>query len=91
MRDAQLLDPKLKNIINSFDENYENLIRWTKRGYLFSNGVLYCYSDSDIEGQIVIPHHDDSTAGHYGINRTISRITKPIFLAWYEKGDLKIC
>lgn len=90
IRNEQLQDPELEKIINSFETNSEDVTRWTQRGYLLNDGVLYCYSDTDTEdAQLVIPnherlkilasYHDNPTAGHYGINRTIARTTSRYF------------
>lgn len=84
--EAQLQDDQLKTIIGSFESNDENISRWTSRGYILNDGILYTYSpESDSEtAQLVIPlqerqsilhnYHDAATAGHYGIDRTFSRI-----------------
>lgn len=86
-RRAQLEDPDIKTIIDSFENNDENILRHTNRGYLMLDGVLYRFcSEEDTEnGQLVVPksmrslilfkYHDEPTAGHYGIDRTINRIT----------------
>lgn len=94
LRTEQLLDDELKTIINDFElkPEDERFIRWTNRGYFINNGVLYKYADisedPSEEAQLVVPkqnvknilqsYHDDPTAGHYGINRTIHRIVKII-------------
>lgn len=86
-RKAQIEDPDIKCIIKSFENNDENVIRHTSRGYIMLDGVLYrfCSSEESENGQLVVPqsmrsivlfnYHDSPTAGHYGIDRTISRIT----------------
>lgn len=86
IREAQLKDEELKKIIESFENNDENISRWASRGYLMNDGILYRYSpESDAEeAQLVIPlqereailftYHDATTAGHYGIDRAYSRI-----------------
>ena len=43
IRDNQLADFDLKLIIDSFENNDENLFRWTSRGYMLVDGVLYRY------------------------------------------------
>lgn len=75
-------------------QDSERFIKWTNSGYFLNNGVLYKYSseiseDASEEAQFVVPkqnvitilqtYHDDPTAGHYGINRTINRIAKRYF------------
>lgn len=86
-RKAQLEDHELKKIIDSFESNDENVYRHTSRGYIMIDGILYRYcSEQDSEnGQLVVPrslrqeilfkYHKDTIAGHYGIDKTISRIT----------------
>lgn len=88
IRTAQLEDTDIKNIIDSFEADDENVLRHTNRGYLLLDGVLYRYcSDQDSElGQLVVPKsmrenilkrfHDDPMAGHYGIDKTIHRIAQ---------------
>lgn len=89
IRNEQIKDDELKTIIDAFEtkSNNEEYRRWTNRGYLLNNGVLYRYNDEveNDEAQLVIPteerakilheYHDAPTAGHYGIQRTISRIS----------------
>lgn len=89
IRNEQLKDDSLKNIIDAFEATSDNeeYRRWTNRGYFLNNGVLYRYQDEtdNDEAQLVIPeeervnilkaYHDDPTAGHYGITRTIARIS----------------
>lgn len=102
-RTAQMSDPQLKTIIECFEsakpEDDELIRRWTHRGYLLNNGVLYRYSpepetESD-EVQLVIPvceqkeildtYHKDQTAGHYGYHRTLTRITSRYFWVGMRK------
>ncbi|XP_036346322.1 uncharacterized protein LOC118755602 [Rhagoletis pomonella] len=90
-RKEQLKDEELKYIIESFEKDDENVTRHTNRGYMMVNGVLHRFcSDEDSEnGQLVVPKslretvlikfHVDPTAGHYGIDRTTSRITPLYF------------
>lgn len=86
IRSGQLSDPELSKIIECFDNNSEDISHWSKRGYVINDGVLYCYNDDDSEdAQLVVPkderleifnyYHNDETAGHYGINRTMHKIT----------------
>lgn len=86
-REAQIKDPALKAIIDSFENDDENVSKYTGRGYIMLDGVLYrfCSEEESENGQLVVPEsmrsmilynfHDVSTAGHYGIDRTISRIS----------------
>ena len=87
IREEQLKDDYIKDIISSIESQNENSLKWSNRNYLINNGILYCYADDDSEeAQLVIPsherndvlkaHHDESTAGHYGIERTTARICK---------------
>ena len=86
IRKAQLEDDELEKIIKSFEEESHNIIEYIDRGYMMMDGVLYRYcSEQETEnGQLVVPKsmrsailwkfHDDPTAGHYGVERTISRM-----------------
>ena len=89
-RKAQLEDDYIKTIINSFENNDENVIRYTSRGFIILDGILYrfCANEDTENGQLVVPesmtntilynYHDEPTAGHaghYGVSRTIDRIT----------------
>ena len=90
LREEQLKDEYLQDIITSLENQDENSLKWIKRSYILNEGVLYCYADDDTENaQLVIPsqdranilrvHHDESTAGHYGVDRTIARICQRYF------------
>jgi hypothetical protein len=88
-RTEQMRDDNLATIITCLEDptQTENNAYWTGRGYLISHGVLYRYSpEADEEdAQLVVPahqyeeilqlYHDAPAAGHYGIDRTIQRIT----------------
>lgn len=89
VRREQLKDPDLEKIIRSFeDARNEDYARWTGRGFIMSNGVLYRYSDTEDldEAQLVVPsherekimneYHDKDTAAHYGAERTYQRISR---------------
>ena len=101
IREAQQKDEYLNKIIQSFEKDDEDLTRWTSRGYLLSDGILYRYwPESDAEnGQLVIPehervqvlkkYHDDATAGHYGIDRTIARIASRFYWPGMRKEIAK--
>lgn len=87
IREEQLADPEIKKIIEAFERSDDlvNISRWTDRGYILVNSVLYRYSDNSEseEPQLVIPSegrkrvmeecHDAATAGHYGVDRTLSK------------------
>lgn len=92
LREAQQADPELKKILDAFNAgDQETTAPWTSRGYLCSQGILYRYSpDDDVEeAQLVIPtdlktkilhdHHDASTAGHYGAERTLHKILQKFY------------
>ena len=90
IRAEQVKDEYLNDIIKSLETQDENSLKWINRSYIMNDGILYCYSDDDTEdAQLVIPcherqdilktHHDENTAGHYGIERTTSRICKRYF------------
>lgn len=86
IRNEQRQDPELGKIIDSFQKDDENVAYWTRKGYMMNEGILYRYSpDEDEENaQLVIPvhkrpeilkqYHDNATAGHYGVEKTITRI-----------------
>ena len=97
----------MKTIITSLETQDENSILWINRNYLLNDDIFYCYSNDDSENaQLVIPFHerpeilkayrDDSTAGHYGTERTIARISSRYFwpgmrseIAKYVKGCIE--
>ena len=99
-RAAQVEDSHIFKIINSFESNDNNTALYTNRGYMMVDGILYRYcSDEDNEnGQLVIPeelrkdilfkYHNDPTAGHYCIQKTISRIT-PFFYWSGMRNDIE--
>ena len=98
-RAAQLEDENLKEIIQAFESSNENVYRYTNRGFIMYDGVLYHYgTDEDAEnGQLVVPqslkniimfkHHDDPLAGHYGVERTINRIY-PLYYWQNMRSDI---
>lgn len=92
-RDQQLKDDNLKEIIEALEsaDDDDEMRKWTTRGYLLHDGVLYRYApnvDSE-EAQLVIPvherrdilrsYHDDPTAGHYRTQHTLHRIINRYF------------
>lgn len=90
IREGQMKDEYLAEIIKSLEHQDENSIKWINRSYILNEGILYCYANDDSdEAQLVIPsheradilkaYHDDNTAGHYGSERTIARIANRYF------------
>ncbi|KAJ8954458.1 hypothetical protein NQ317_017146 [Molorchus minor] len=92
IRQKQLLDPELQKIIIALEsQDLTELTRWSERGYLLSNGVLYRHiPDLDNEeAQLVIPvqcreeimkqYHDSDVAGHYGVDRTFQKISNKFY------------
>lgn len=91
IREQQLKDEDLAKIINVFESNSQNeeFTRYTTRGYFMNQGVLYRYNQSADEDSedalLVVPqhevqrilteYHDAPTAGHYGVQRTLARIS----------------
>ena len=95
--EAQLKDPNRKSIIEAFEATRSyDFIRHTARGYIMPDGVLYRYSpETNLEEpRLVVPsqerenilreYHDAATAGHYGVERTLSRIAQRYF--WLDMG-----
>lgn len=88
LRREQLSDPEVKKIIDAFElRDSLGISNWTSRGYIMSDGVLYRHSPGEDaeEAQWVVPlcavkrilyeNHDDPLAGHYGVERTLKRIS----------------
>ncbi|XP_062530656.1 uncharacterized protein LOC119630752 [Bombyx mori] len=106
-RDAQMADPEISKIITDLEGTDElSVNRWSERGYLLTQGVLYRYAeDSESEEpQLVVPEslrgkvmfecHDSPTAAHGGIQRTIHRISQRFYfpgLRRYVTEYLKTC
>lgn len=100
IRAAQLEDPDVAKIIRCFEDTTHNPVdysRWTERGYLMFNGVLYRYAtDDNEEAQQVVPksrimdilheYHDIPTAGHYGIEKTLLQITRRYYWPGMRKS-----
>ncbi|XP_063388255.1 uncharacterized protein LOC134674130 [Cydia fagiglandana] len=89
LRREQLADPEVEKIIKEIEGSDEVASRrWTERGYLMDQGVLYRYNpDSDSETpQLVIPSslraeiikecHDSPVAGHPGVDRTYQKVAQ---------------
>lgn len=89
-REEQQHDPEVKKIMDCLEDPQDavDFKRWTERGYIMHQGVLYRYgpdNDSD-DPQLVIPRgqiseilrecHDSPLAGHYGADRTLSTIAR---------------
>ena len=99
IREGQLKDPEIKKIIDCFEKpgKDEEFKSYTTHGFFLNNGILYKYTEDQNteEAQLVIPkqerlnilkeYHDNPTAGHYGIDRTISRICPLFFWAGMRK------
>ncbi|GFW13170.1 transposon Tf2-9 polyprotein [Trichonephila clavipes] len=93
LRTEQLKDLELKKIIDCFENPNKGVdfANWTGRGYVMNQGVLYRYSPhAEVEeAQLVVPtherekilklHHDASTAAHYGVDGTFSRISSKYY------------
>lgn len=90
VRREQQKDSDVRKILDAFEgeRRDEDFVRWTNRGYVLNNGVLYRYNP-DVEAeeaQLVVPeherqmilaeHHDAPAAGHYGVEGTIQRISQ---------------
>lgn len=85
-RGGQLKDPDLEKIIKS---------KWTNRGCIVVNGVLYRYSSDgeDEDTRMVAPSHERQrilegitarrgapTAAYCGVERTLQRIARKYYL-----------
>lgn len=94
LRKEQLQDPDIAKIIGCFENPGDQDVdykKWTERGYVMNNGVLYRYvPDLDEEdAQQIVPksqiprilteYHDSPLAGHYGVDRTYQRIAARYF------------
>lgn len=86
-RQKQIDDSDLVKIITALEGTDQlEMSRWTERGYLMANGILYRWDpDQDTEEpQLTIPaslrkellesFHDSATGGHYGVERTLQKI-----------------
>lgn len=109
IRSMQQLDPELQQITAVFENPSADPLesqRWTSKGYIMSNGILYKYdTDGDgSEGQMVASKemikdimqefHDAETAGHYGTERTLRRISSRYYwpgMKKYIKDYVKNC
>lgn len=86
IREEQLKDDEVAKIIRCFEDT-ATANPWAERGYMISGGVLYRYSleGEHDEAQQVVPsherarvlrkYHDVPIAGHYGVERTLARIS----------------
>ena len=106
-REAQLSDPEVAKILTGLESADElSGHRWSDRGYLINQGVLYRYvEDSDAEEpQLVVPEslrskvmyecHDSPTAAHGGIQKTLHRISQHFYFPGMRKyitDYLKTC
>lgn len=97
IRAAQRRDAEVRKIMDAFEEDDEDAIRWAERGYMLLQGVLYRQNpDEDIEEpQQVVPeeerervlreYHDSPTAGHYGVERTLKKIVSRYYFTGMRK------
>lgn len=106
-REAQMSDPEVAKILTDLESSDElSVHRWSDRGYLINQGVLYRYvEDSDAEEpQFVISEslrskvmhecHDSPTAAHGGIQKTLHRISQQFYFPGMRKyitDYLKTC
>lgn len=88
IRENQLKDPEVSKIIEDLESDEPSRGRpWSDRGYTISDGILYRYSLESDDGEdscLVVPEHerrqvmadlhDAPTAGHFGVERTLSRV-----------------
>lgn len=92
LRQEQLADPELEKIVKELEATDEvTAQRWTERGYMMDQGVLYRFNpDSDSESpQLVVPAgqqedilkqcHDSAVAGHPGIDNTYRKVSQLYF------------
>ncbi|XP_077283285.1 uncharacterized protein LOC143909251 [Arctopsyche grandis] len=98
LRSEQLADPEVAKIIRDM-ENIDpaTTIRWTEKGYLLTQGVLYRLNpDTEVEEpQLVVPVnmrgtimkelHDAPTDGHTGTARTISKVQQRYYFPGMRK------
>ncbi|KAJ8951776.1 hypothetical protein NQ317_010589 [Molorchus minor] len=94
-----LLQPEQRAELNmSFEtNNHPDLPNWTSRGYIMFSGVLYRYNPEEDyeEAQLVVPmcarkrimtqYHDEPSAGHYGYERTLQKISKRYYWTGMRK------
>ncbi|GFW43457.1 transposon Ty3-I Gag-Pol polyprotein [Trichonephila clavipes] len=99
IRKGQLEDKKLKKIIECFEsmDKDGNFAKYTSRGYLMNQGILYRYSSEseEEEAQFVVPaeerdrilqeYHDAPTAGHYGVENTYKNIPSRYYFQGMKK------
>ncbi|CAK1594924.1 unnamed protein product [Parnassius mnemosyne] len=91
-REAQLVDPEVAKILKDLESSDElSVHRWSDRGYLVNQGVLYRYvDDTDTEesqlvvtesfrGKFMFECRDSPTAAHGGIQRTLHRISQQFY------------
>lgn len=89
LRQQQLEDPELNKIIVCLENptTEVDFKKWSERGFLMCNGVLYKFTPDidEEEPQLVAPksripkilhdYHDADVSGHYGVEKTIQRIS----------------
>ncbi|CAG9568732.1 unnamed protein product [Danaus chrysippus] len=92
IRETQHTDDDIVKIVKDLEGNNEEKAQyWSKKGYMMNDGLLYrYYTDTNRdESQLVVPkqeqlnviatYHDAETAGHYGAEKTIERISRRYF------------
>lgn len=97
-RKRQMSDSHLKLIIDALESaDPVEFVRWSERGYILVNGILYKESpDIDSESaQLVLPqdlreellkdYHDAASAGHYGTDRTYAKISSKFYFVGMRK------
>jgi hypothetical protein len=107
LREEQMRDPEVRQVIDALTTaNPEIAQPWTAKGYVINQGVLYHYPQEgdDEEAQLVVPvhdrprilkeFHDAPTAGHYGVARTLHKISSRYYwpgMRRYVTDYLKTC
>jgi hypothetical protein len=107
LREQQMRDPEVKQVIDALTTaNPEIAQPWTAKGYVINQGVLYHYPQEgdDEEAQLVVlvherprilkEFHDAPTAGHYGVARTLHKISSRYYwpgMRRYVTDHLKTC
>jgi hypothetical protein len=106
-REEQMSDPEVRQVIDDLTTaNSEIAQPWTAKGYVINQGVLYHYPQEgdDEEAQLVVPVHERPrilkefhaapTAGHYGVARTLHKISSRYYspgMRIYVMDYLKTC
>lgn len=109
VRENQLKDPDLLKIITDLEDSNEPFRgrSWADRGFTMSDGILYRYGpehDDEETACLVIPsherekvlseYHDAPTAGHFGVERTLHRLSSKFYwpgMRQYVADYIKKC